>query len=238
MVKATIHFIIYSFKPLSKTADIWDAKDIIQAIFILGGWLGGGGYTMIENHSLAVWVLAGVPALLFLFAGIKLQMRLSAKIKIEFDESKQPFKTTDEAYIHPTDNIERPQKDTFRVGIKLFGNESKKVKLTLVKSDPPLGFTPIDLRPHLFEGGFPPEITVNPTKDVANFFEVASYPHLVKESGKNEIRIHYHTIKNIPNTIIPGKYIFTLEAQAENTQSDTRDFIVDVKDDRLIFYPK
>jgi len=78
MCKPIFTFIFCALKPLSKTADVWDIKDIIQAVAILVGWGGGGGWTLTTNTNIAVWVLAGIPALLFLIAGIKLQFRLVA----------------------------------------------------------------------------------------------------------------------------------------------------------------
>ncbi len=86
MVKASVKFIFYSFKPLSKTADAWDIKDIIQAILIILGWSGGGGWTLSISHNIAIWILAGMPAILFLIAGVKLQYRLlRARFYFKFD---------------------------------------------------------------------------------------------------------------------------------------------------------
>ena len=77
-------------KPLSKTADVWDWRDIINFIILASG--GGAGLVFPEN----IWhiVLVSLPAILFMVAGIKAQYKVNkyeTKPKPNLEIFGQPY---------------------------------------------------------------------------------------------------------------------------------------------------
>jgi hypothetical protein len=71
--KAIGKALLLALKPLSKTADIWDIKDIINFL-ILAAYGGGAKLTQpIFSLEWHIVYLAFIPALLLLIAAIKLQ---------------------------------------------------------------------------------------------------------------------------------------------------------------------
>lgn len=69
--------LLLALRPLSKTADISDWKDIIQAVVVAGGY--GGGGIVIQQLVALDWIkisyFAFVPALLLFIAAFKLQKK-------------------------------------------------------------------------------------------------------------------------------------------------------------------
>lgn len=78
-----VKVILLSLKPLSKTADIWDLRDIANIIIQALGW--GGGWLMLKNFDwFNPYWLAIFPAVLLFVAACKLQR------KLDEHESKLP----------------------------------------------------------------------------------------------------------------------------------------------------
>ena len=69
--------ILLALKPFSKTADIWDYKDIINLLINAGGW--GGGTWMSNNFGwFNLYHLLIFPAILFFVAAVKMQFKLDS----------------------------------------------------------------------------------------------------------------------------------------------------------------
>ena len=230
---AFFKFLFYSFKPLSRTADVWDIKDIIQATVLVLGWGGGGSWTMTINTGIATGILAGIPALLFLVTGIKLQMKLMPKIKLVY-EDKEPYKTVNEPYTHDTGKS-IPSRVRYRVGLQLLGTKAAELKVTLVKSEPRIPRIPADLRPPPPNMSQSPTFTVYPKDEITDFVQVVSYPWQNEETGEKEIQVdfQYNSVQ-----IARGKYIFTLLVQGKDVPLYKRKFVAEVdNNDKLQFYP-
>jgi len=225
-------FIIYALRPLSKTADIWNIKDIVQTVIIILGW-GGGGWIMTINTALAVGILVGIPALLFLIAGIKLQFKVNKynmrKVELVFDPDLYPSCRCS------CIRQEGVVTTIYRVGLRAKGNRTVYARVELARFTPqnanflPQPLTPMDI-PIKGEGW----VEVNPSGTPNQFINVVEW---ALERG--EIAICYHRDQENqrlwPNMIPVREYMFTLLVQVRDDSYFEEDFLVNVENGELVF---
>jgi hypothetical protein len=219
-------FLLYALRPLSKITDIWDYKDIIQAVIIFMGWGGGGGLTTTINTGVATGILAGIPALLFLLAGIKLQFKVK---KYDMREVELVFAPD----VYPSCRIQEGGVTTYRVGLRTKGKKKVCSRVELVRFRPqnanflPQPLTPMNM-PTTGEGW----VEVNPGTTPNQFINVVQW------MPEGEIVICYHQQQGNrlwPNMIPVQEYVFTLLVQTRDASSFEEDFIVKVENKELVF---
>ena len=228
---STIKFLWLAVRPISKLETAWDWWQIVNIIPPVAYIIGPRIIEWSNNMQLA-W-FAGIPALLLLIAGIKLQMKLMPKIKLVY-EDKEPYKTVNEPYTHNTGKS-IPSRVRYKVGLQLLGTKATELKVTLVKSEPRIPRIPADLRPPPPNMSQSPTFTVYPKDEITDFVQVVSYPWQNEETGEKEIQVdfQYNSVQ-----IARGKYIFTLLVQGKDVPSYKREFVAEVdNNDKLQFYP-
>lgn len=128
-----IKVLLLALKPLSKTADIWDLRDIANIVIQAVGW--GGGWLMLNNFDwFNPYWLAIFPAVLLFIAALKLQR------KVDDYESQSPCIIFGQGEV-ATGNIYETKEFT---PIDQPINRSKALGLfymvyVFVKNDPPSG---------------------------------------------------------------------------------------------------
>ena len=168
-----------------------------------------------------VWFV-GVPILLFLIAGIKLQMKVdryeTSKLDLIFDQSKYP---TCKLQLDDDSGGIKCRRTIFRLGIISKGKftiDGVSIKLTDIKPEI-LTCGPITLQPVRFaQGDFELSFAVNPGEIPTKYIEL-----LYHDSDDGIVTIEHdndynHPIRvSLPSQSKNGEYILTLLAQGQDT---------------------
>lgn len=131
-------------------------------------------------------------------------------------------------------------KTIYRVGIRAMGGvTSEDVEVMLIRHSPQdSSFLPQTLNPFRYgEGSEEGKLTIHPSPKPMDFVNVVEWT-----KGDDQIRIYFQqnyspTGRKVPNEIPVGQYTFTLGVKGKNMPYYGKDFVVEVKNNELLFYP-